>query len=133
MRMPAELAQAWRQAAAALVDAAIPRGTELPGAWPTCATLLPHAQAALSPTSGGMWRIATYLGHSGSYPAARDLLHRIADAHRDDDAYGPEHPDTLAARLDLAYWTGMARDPAAARDQYAAHTSPQRTSPIKGL
>jgi hypothetical protein len=33
---------------------------------------------------------------------------------------GPEHPDTLAVRHDLAYWTGEAGDPAAARDLFAA-------------
>ena len=33
---------------------------------------------------------------------------------------GPEHPDTLTARGNLARWTGQAGDPAAARDQYAA-------------
>ena len=33
---------------------------------------------------------------------------------------GPEHPDTLVARRDLARWTGEAGDPAAARDQSAA-------------
>ena len=33
---------------------------------------------------------------------------------------GPEHPDTLTARANLARWTGQAGDPAAARDQYAA-------------
>ena len=32
---------------------------------------------------------------------------------------GPEHPDTLIARHDLAYWTGEAGDPAAARDLFA--------------
>ena len=32
----------------------------------------------------------------------------------------PEHPDTLAARANLAYWTGKAGDAAGARDQYAA-------------
>jgi hypothetical protein len=30
---------------------------------------------------------------------------------------GAEHPDTLDTRNILAYWTGMADDPAAARDQ----------------
>ena len=63
-----------------------------------CAVLLPHARAVLDLTSDGMWRIAQYLGFSGSYPAARDLFQLIADAHQEDDAYGPEHPDTLAAR-----------------------------------
>ena len=32
---------------------------------------------------------------------------------------GTEHPDTLAARASLAYWTGQAGDMAGARDQYA--------------
>ena len=33
---------------------------------------------------------------------------------------GPEHPETLRARADLASWTGAAGDAAGARDQYAA-------------
>ena len=33
---------------------------------------------------------------------------------------GPEHPDTLAARHELARWTGQAGDAAGARDQFAA-------------
>jgi hypothetical protein len=32
---------------------------------------------------------------------------------------GPEHPDTVAARQDVAHWTGMA-DAGRARDEYAA-------------
>ena len=32
---------------------------------------------------------------------------------------GPEHPDTLATRDDLASWTGHAGDPAGASDQYS--------------
>jgi hypothetical protein len=32
---------------------------------------------------------------------------------------GLEHPDTLTARHNLAYWTGQAGDPASARDQLA--------------
>ena len=119
-QMPAELASQWRQAAAALIEAAIPDDTDLPETWPVYAALLPHAQAALDLTSGGMWQIALYLGHSGSYPAARDLFQRIADAYRDDDAYGPEHSATLAARANLAEWTGQAGDAAGARDQFAA-------------
>jgi hypothetical protein len=80
-----------------LIEAAIPDGTTLPRTWPTCAALLPQVQAALDLTSGGMVRIAQYLGASGSYPAARDLFQVIAGAHVEDDAYGPEHPDTLAS------------------------------------
>ena len=66
-QMPAELAQAWRQAAAAVIEAAIPGDPRQPETWPVCAALLPHAQAALADDSGGMARIAAYLGHSGSY------------------------------------------------------------------
>jgi Tetratricopeptide repeat len=33
---------------------------------------------------------------------------------------GPEHPDTLTNRHELARWTGEAGDAAAARDQSAA-------------
>ena len=32
-------------------------------------------------------------------------------------ALGPEHPDTLVTRNNLARWTGKAGNPAAARDQ----------------
>ena len=119
-QMPAELASQWRRAAAALVEAAIPADTVLPGNWPACAALLPHARAVLDLTSRGTWQIAEYLGFSGSYPAARDLFQLIADAHTEDDAYGPEHRDTLAARARLARWTGEAGDAGAARDQLAA-------------
>jgi hypothetical protein len=114
------VADQWEQAAAALVDAAVPAHSRLPAAWPVCAVLLPHAQAVLDLTSGGLWRIAEYLGYSGSYLAARDLFQQIAHAYSEDDAYGPEHPETLAAHGDLAYWTGQAGDAAGARDQFAA-------------
>jgi Tetratricopeptide repeat/Domain of unknown function (DUF4062) len=118
-QMPEVLARQWRRAAVALIEAAIPGDAQLPEAWPTCAVLLPHAQVALDLTSGGMWQVARYLGHSGNYPAARDLFQLIADAHREDDAYGAEHPRTLTARHNFAHWTGHAGDPAAARDQLA--------------
>ena len=116
-QMPAELARQWQQAAAALIDAAIPGDTDPPETWQVCATLLPHAQAALTEDSGGMARIANYLGASGNYAAARDLLRNVVDAR--ERVLGPEHPDTLSARANLASWTGEAGDPAVARDQYA--------------
>jgi Tetratricopeptide repeat len=119
-QLSAEAAGQWEQAAAALVELAVPTDPELPAAWPTYAVLLPHARAVLDLTSAGMWQIARYLGFSGSYPAARDLSRQIADAHTDDEAYGPEHPETLAARHELASWTGWAGDAAGARDQFAA-------------
>jgi Tetratricopeptide repeat len=118
-QMPGDVGGQWEQAAAALVEAAIPADTALPAAWRVCAVLLPHARAVLDLTSDGMRRIATYLGSSGSYPAARDLCQQIADAYRKGKTYGAEHPDTLAACGSLAYWTGEAGDLAGARDQLA--------------
>jgi hypothetical protein len=110
----------WQQAAAALIEAAVPADSLAPITWPACALLLPHARGILDLTSDGMGRIAQYLGESGSYPAARDLFRLIADALAADSAHGPEHPDTLAARSHLARWTRLAGDPASARDQLAA-------------
>ena len=117
-QMPAELATDWRHAAAALIEAAIPADTEPPVTWPACAALLPHAQAALADDSDGMARIANYLGRSGSYAAARDLMRRVVEAR--ERVLGPEHPRTLTARHELARWTGAAGDPAIARDLFAA-------------
>ena len=117
-QMPADMAGQWRQAAAALVEEAIPADTSPPETWPMCAALLPHAQAALAADSGGMGRIANYVGASGSYAAARDLWRTIAEAR--EKILGREHPDTLAARQNLAYWTGKAGNLADARDLFAA-------------
>jgi hypothetical protein len=119
-QLAADAADQWEQAAATLVEAAIPDDTSLPAAWPACAALLPHARAVLHPTSDGMSRIANYLGSSGSYTTARDLFQLITDAHGAHDAYGPGHPGTLGACHQLAYWTGKAGDAAGARDQFAA-------------
>ena len=118
-QVPREVAGQWEQAAAALVEAAVPADPELPRVWPVCAVLLPHARAVLGLTSSGMSRVGRYLGRSGSYLSARDLFQLIANACSEDDAYGPEHPATLTARAHLARWTGEAGDPAGARDQLA--------------
>jgi Tetratricopeptide repeat len=118
-QLSADAASQWKQAAAALVEAAIPADTNLPVAWPACAVLLPHARAVLDLASSGLRRIADYLGQSGSYAAARDLFQLIVGAYADDDAYGAEHHDSLVARANLAYWTGQAGNPAGARDQFA--------------
>jgi hypothetical protein len=117
-QMSEDLAGAWRQAAAALVEAALPEDATQPGTWPVYALLLPHAQAALTTDSDGMRRIASYLGFSGSHTAARDLCHRVLEARV--QASSPEHPGTLFDRGHLAFWTGQAGDAAGARDQFAA-------------
>ena len=117
-QMPADLADQWRQAAATLIEAAIPEDPELPSTWTDFAALLPHAQAALPVTSAGLGRVASYLGYSGSYAAARDLQQAICGAR--EQALGAEHPDTLSARAEVASWTGMAGDAAGARDQFGA-------------
>ena len=116
--MPAELVGAWRQAAGALIEAALPQDPTEPGTWPAYSMLLPHAQAVLAADSAGMRRIAAYLGSSGSYAVALDLSQRLLQAQG--QVYGPEHPDTLAIRNNLAAWTGQAGDAAGARDQFAA-------------
>ena len=97
-QLTADRAGQWEQAAAALVEAAVPADPLLPAAWLVAAVLLPHARAVLDLTSGGLWRITQSLGQSGSYTTARDLSRLIADACTKSNAYGPEHPHTLTAR-----------------------------------
>ena len=117
-QMPGRLAGEWRQAVAAVIEAAIPDDPEEPGSWPGYALLLPHAQAALTADSDGMVLITEYLGYSGSYAAARDLYQRVLKERV--QVLGAQHPETLATRASIAKWTGLAGDPAGARDQYAA-------------
>jgi hypothetical protein len=85
----------------------------MPLNWPTFAEIRPHAQAAFPLGSPAMSCIADYLGLSGNYAAARLLQQQIAEAST--RSLGAEHPDTLSARANLAYWTGLAGDAAAAR------------------
>ena len=117
-QLPSVLAADWRQATAAVIQAALPDDPEDPVTWPVFAELLPHAQAALPPASEGMSKIAGYLGATGNYEAARAQAELILHARELD--FGTEHPQTLKARSDLASWSGAAGDPAAARDLYTA-------------
>ncbi len=118
LQMPRELAAAWRQATADVIEAALPANPEQPQTWPDYTTLLPHAHAVLPPGSRGMTQIVRYLSKRGTYPAAIELGQRVLKARA--HIIGPEHPDTLATRDELAYWTGQAGDAGAARDQFAA-------------
>ena len=54
----------------------------------------------------------------GDPAAARDQFAALLPIS--ERVLGPEHPDTLNTRANLAHWTGEAGDPAAARDQFAA-------------
>ena len=99
--MAADLVGGWRQAAATLVEAAIPEDTRNPGTWPACALLLPHAQVALAEASYGVARLAEYLHATDNGLAAADLWRGIADAR--EQTLGPEHPDTLTAQHKLAF------------------------------
>jgi hypothetical protein len=116
-QMPGQLREAWRQAAAAVIEAALPPDPRRPATWRTFAALLPHAQAALPPDSRRMARIASYLGHSGGYAAARVFSQAMLQERT--RLLGPEDRGTLLARGHVAGWTGMAGDAAGARDQYA--------------
>jgi hypothetical protein len=117
-QLPPQEAKAWRQAAAAVIEAALPSDPRDPGCWPVFAALLPHAQATLDSASDGVYQLARYLGESGSYAAALAVQQQVL--HAREETLGPEHPATLTARADLARWTGRAGDPAGARDQFAA-------------
>jgi hypothetical protein len=114
-QMRDEEAVAWRQAAASLVEAAIPDDPEFPADWPVFAVLLPHARVTLDGACDGMARLAEYLGRSGSYPAARDLWEQIYRAR--DAKYGATDVRALRARAALAVWIGEAGDPVGARDR----------------
>ncbi|HWB35323.1 MAG TPA: FxSxx-COOH system tetratricopeptide repeat protein, partial [Rugosimonospora sp.] len=109
--------QVWQQVAAGLVNAAIPAEVSLPASWPACAALLPHA-GALGALSGGRWRLAEYLQHSGDHAGARQAWTERVAAYT--AAKGADDPTTLAARANLANTIGDTGDAVAARDAYAA-------------
>ena len=117
-QMSADLARAWQQAAAAVVEGAVPEDPEQSDAWPDFAALVSHAQAALPADSPSMERIASYLGLSGNYVVGRELWQGVGEARA--QALGAEHPETLATRAALADWCGEVGDAAGARDQFAA-------------
>jgi hypothetical protein len=116
-RLELGLADAWRAAAQALVEATLPDDPRDPRSWPACAALLPHARATVPPARPAAERIARYVGHSGRPAAARDLLREVAAAREQE--HGADHPSTLTACGHLAYWTGRAGDPGAAQEQFA--------------
>ncbi len=119
-QLTADEAALWRRAVGALVEVAVPEETWLPERWPTYAALLPHARVLLYMTGQQMWWISHYLLSSGNYHAAVDLLQQIVGAYEESSHYGPDHPETLVVRAELAGAVGLAGNAAQARDQYAA-------------
>jgi Domain of unknown function (DUF4062)/Tetratricopeptide repeat len=116
-QLPPHVAADWRQATAAVIEAALPEDPDDPVHWEAFAALLPHAQTALPPASYGSDKIATYLRAIGNYGMAVNLQQRILKTCK--EGLGDENPRTLTARARLATLTGEAGDPAAACDQYA--------------
>ncbi|WP_197038649.1 NB-ARC domain-containing protein [Herbidospora cretacea] len=110
--------QAVRDQAGDLLAAELPEHPEVIGSWPAYRRLLAHARAVLPPRSAAMGQVIAYLKASGDYTTAKTLQHQRYQAQL--DHHGPEHPDTLSAQAALAYYTGMAGDVVAARDQFAA-------------
>ena len=117
-QMPAELAQAWRQAAAALIEAAIPADTELPRPGPCSRRCCRTPRRLSTDDSDGMAQIASYLGSAAASRRPGISQQESHSRHeRDPRPRAPGHPDRPAQ---LAHWTGRAGDPAGARDQFAA-------------
>ena len=66
------------------------------------------------------WALAKLLADHYQYREAIDEgQHAVQEMRRCTD-YGPDHPDTLVTRGNLAGWTGEAGDAAGARDLFAA-------------
>jgi NB-ARC domain/Tetratricopeptide repeat len=107
----------WREAAAALVEAALPADPEIPDTWESFALLLPHALATFDPGRPGLGALLSYLDVSGDYQTARDVQQKVvADTIA---RHGERDAETLEARANLAVWTGLSGDPIAARDMLA--------------
>ncbi|WP_198169417.1 tetratricopeptide repeat protein [Herbidospora daliensis] len=104
--------------AADLLTAELPEDPDVIGSWPAYRRLLAHARAVLPPRSEAMYQVIAYLDASGGYATAKTLQHQRYQAQL--NHHGPEHPNTLTARANLARWSGQAGDAAGARDQFAA-------------
>ena len=117
-QLPSDRRTACRGVVATLVEAALPDDPHRPATWPAFAALLPHVRATLGLDRPGVSRLVEYLGACGDYRTARTVQE---DVHTDTiGRLGAEHPDALNAHAALAHWTGMAGDPVAARDMFAA-------------
>jgi tetratricopeptide (TPR) repeat protein len=75
-----------------------------------------HLRAAPGATVRLLSTAAAGLQDSGQLDTARPLLDRALDIAQED--LGPDHPDTLAVRANLARWLGEAGQPGQAAAQY---------------
>ncbi|MFE0520755.1 tetratricopeptide repeat protein [Streptomyces sp. NPDC058954] len=64
-----------------------------------------------------LYRAGRSLGESGAFTAARDYFEQLTQATT--RRLGPDHPSTLTAREELAWWRGEAGDAAGAADAFA--------------
>ena len=92
------------------------------GARDQFAALLPSMSGSWAPITRTPWPSAPT---SPAGPGRRAMRPRPATSSprccpSSERVLGPEHPDTLTTRANLARWTGQAGDAAGARDQYAA-------------
>ena len=76
-QIPSEQLLAWRDAAAALLLAALPEDPRQPDAWPTYQRLTPHALATLRATDRR--RLVTYLISVGNHGTARVVQEHVRD------------------------------------------------------
>ena len=115
-QMPRELAAEWQQAAAVVVEAAIPDDPEQPESWRTSRSCCHTPRRPSPPTPGhgahrSLPRVQWQLrGRPRPEPGARGARESVLGGK----------PESLAARASLAFWTGKAGNAAGARDQFAA-------------
>ena len=117
-QMPAELAGEWRQAAAALIEAAIPGDTEhcpRPGRYARRCCRTPRR---LSPMTATGWLELPITSDRAAVTPRPEISSGEYLTHGNGSSARSTR-STLAARRELAHWTGEAGDPAAARDQFA--------------
>jgi hypothetical protein len=117
-------AEAARDRALSALTATFPDAFNEPALWPRCRALMPHIRAidahlgnTLSADLGLLLnRAGRFMQGSGTARDALPLYRRTLDAR--ERVLGPEHPDTLASRNNLAFCLQAMGDLAAAEPLY---------------
>ncbi|MFI9561056.1 tetratricopeptide repeat protein [Nonomuraea endophytica] len=107
-----------RHQAAGLLSASLPGDPKRLQSWPVYGALLPHARAALLLDSPGLSKVLLYLDVTGDHTTAL-IIQEQMHAHRLATC-GAEHPSTLQARYNLAYWRGRMGNATEARQEFSA-------------